>query len=98
MNDTNSNLKSPAGGRPSEALSPDNQDMAPMEINPDRPARMRSLAVFAIFFLAVAGVFAWLLLKFTGSRLIAFGLAFGMITYMLVMAACTARNLRRPGE
>ena len=70
----------------------------PMEINLDRPNRLRSLIVFTICLLTVATVFAWLLTRFTGSRLIGFGLAFGMLAYMLLMAKWTARNLRGPDQ
>ena len=85
-NPDKANPKSPAKTRP------------PMEINLDRPSRVRSLIVFTICVLTVATVFAWLLARFTGSRLIGFGLAFGMLTYMLLMAKWTARNLRGPDE
>ena len=70
----------------------------PMEINLDRPHRMRSLIFFTISLLALGTLLAWLLMRFTGSRLIGFGLAFGMLAYMLLMAKWTARNLRGPDQ
>ena len=69
-----------------------------MEINLDRPHRMRSLILFTICLLTIGTLFAWLLMRFTGSRLIAFGLSFGMLAYMLLMAKWSGRNLRGPGE
>lgn len=69
-----------------------------MEINLDRARRIRSLILYTICLLGIGTLFAWLLTRFTGSRLIGFGLAFGMLAYMLIMAKSTGRNLRGPGE
>ncbi len=69
-----------------------------MEINLDRPRRIRSLILYTICLLGIGTLFAWLLTRFTGSRLIGFGLAFGMLAYMLIVAKSTGRNLRGPGE
>ncbi len=68
----------------------------PMEINLDRPHRVRSAALFAILLLAAGGTFAWLLLRFTQSKLIAFGLTGAMLAYMLLASFWTGRNLRGP--
>ena len=86
MSETPTNPKPPA---------PEPQSM---EINLDRPRRVRSLILYTICILAVGTLFGWLLMSFTGSRLIGFGLAFGMLAYMLLMARWTSRNLRGPGE
>ncbi len=75
--------------------APDGPEMA---IDPDQPNRVRSVILFILGVLAVGGLFVWLLMRFTHSPLVAFGLTFGMLTYMLVMARWTSRNLRGPGE
>lgn len=77
---------------------PDRDSRPPMEINLDRPRRLRSLILYTICLLGVGSLFAWLLTRFTGSRLIGFGLAFGMLAYMLIVARSASRNLRGPGE
>ena len=62
-------------------------------INLDRPRRLRATLMFWLFFLAVAGLMAFLLMKFTGSKLVAFALAGGMLLYMLIAAAVTSKHL-----
>jgi small neutral amino acid transporter SnatA (MarC family) len=64
-----------------------------MNINLDRPRRVRATLTFWLFFLAVAGLLAFLLMKFTGSKMVAFGLAGGMLLYMLIAAALTSKSL-----
>lgn len=72
--------------------------MGSMDIPLDRPGRTRSLIGYVVSLLLVAGLFAWLLAAFTGSRVIALGLSLGMLVYMLVVASWAHRNLRGPGE
>lgn len=70
-----------------------------MEINLDRPRRVRSTVAFWLFLLAVAGLLAFLLMRFTGSKWIAFGLAGGMLLYMLIAGAVTSKHLsQNPGD
>jgi FtsH-binding integral membrane protein len=64
-----------------------------MEINLDRPRRVRATLTFWLFLLVVAGLLGFLLMQFTGSKLIAFGLAGGMLLYMLIAGAVTSRHL-----
>lgn len=74
------------------------KELGSMDIPLDRPSRARSLIVYVILLLAVAGTFAWMLAKFTGSGMIALGLSLGMLVYMLIVASWAHRNLRGPGE
>lgn len=70
-----------------------------MEINLDRSHRVWSTLTFWLFFLAMAGLLAFLLMKFTGSKLVAFGLAGGMVLYMLIAGAVTSKHMsRNPGD
>ncbi|GEM_PF-6803913 len=64
-----------------------------MNINLDRPRRVRATLMFWLFFLAVAGLLAFLLMKFTGSKLVACGLAGGLLLYMLIAGAVTSKHL-----
>ena len=64
-----------------------------MNINLDRPRRLRGTLMFWLFFVAIAGLLVFLLLRFTGSKLVAFGLAGGMLLYMLIAGAITSRNM-----
>lgn len=86
MSQTPDNPKPPAPEPPS------------MEINLDRPRRVRSLILYTTCVLAIGTLFGWLLMQFTGSALIGFGLAFGMLAYMLLMAKWAGRSLRGPGD
>lgn len=69
-----------------------------MDIPIDRPAKTWSLLLYGVFVLIVAGTFAWLLARFTGSGVIALGLSLGMLVYMVVVGYWAHRNLRGPGE
>jgi FtsH-binding integral membrane protein len=70
-----------------------------MDINLDRPRRLRATLTFWLFFLAIAGLLVFLLMRFTGSKLVAFGLAGGMLLYMLIAGAVTSKHLsRNPGD
>lgn len=64
-----------------------------MSINVDRSRRVRATLTFWLFFVAVAALLAFLLMRFTGSKLVAFGLAGGMLLYMLIAGALTSKNL-----
>jgi hypothetical protein len=66
-----------------------------MNINLDRPRRLRATLMFWLFFLAVAGLLVFLLMRFTGSKLVALGLAGGMLLYMLIAGAVTSKHLSR---
>jgi hypothetical protein len=74
------------------------QNARPIEIHPDRSRKARSMMLFSICLLATGGLFTWLLMRFTGSSLLALGLAGGMLAYMLIVAVWTSHNLRSPGE
>lgn len=70
-----------------------------MEINLDRPRRVFHTVSFWLFFIAMAGLLAFLLMRFTGSKLVAFGLAGGMLLYMLIAGAVTSKHLSgNPGD
>lgn len=64
-----------------------------MTINLDRGRRVRATLAFWLFFIAVAALLAFLLMRFTGSKLVAFGLAGGMLLYMLIAGALTSKHL-----
>ena len=66
-----------------------------LNINLDRPRRLRATLMFWLFFLAIAGVLVFLLMRFTGSRLVAFGLAGGMLLYMLIAGAVASKHMSR---
>ncbi len=69
-----------------------------MNINLDRPRRVRATLMFWVFFAAIAGLLVFLLLRFTGSKLVAFGLAGGMLLYMLIAGAITSRNMSQSSD
>lgn len=79
---------------------PRKHDDAPgMEINLDRPRRVRTTIIYWMVVLAVAGLLAALMARFTGSILVAVLLSGGMLAYMLIAAAITSKNLERhPGD
>lgn len=64
-----------------------------MNINLDRSRRVRATLMFWLFLLAVAALLAFLLMRFTGSKVVAFGLAGGMLLYMLIAGALTSKHL-----
>lgn len=70
-----------------------------MDINFDRSRRIRSTGLYWLVLLGVGALLAFLLMQFTGSKLIAFGLAGGMLLYMVIASAITSRNLNQsPGD
>lgn len=70
-----------------------------MNINLDRGRRIRGLIGFWLVFIAVAGLLGFLLERFTGSRILAYGMAGGMLAYMLIASSVTYRNLSKaPGD
>jgi hypothetical protein len=70
-----------------------------MNIHLDRPRRVRATLMFWLFLIAVAGLLALLLMRFTGSKLVAFGMAGGMLLYMLmymlIAGLAASRHLTR---
>ena len=68
-----------------------------LEMNLDRPRRVRAAITYWVFLLAVAALLAFLMLRFTGSKVIAFSLSGGMLAYMLFMSAVTSKNLSKGG-
>lgn len=64
-----------------------------MDINLDRPHRVRTAIAYWIILLGVACLLAWMLMRFTGSKLVAIGLAGGMLLYMVIAGAITSRSL-----
>jgi len=80
-------------------MSHEQKRKAPMDINFDRSRRIRSTAIYWLVLLGVGALLAFLLMQFTGSKLIAFGLAGGMLLYMVIASAITSRNLSQsPGD
>ncbi len=70
-----------------------------MEINLDRPHRVRTTVAYWIVLLSVGCLLAWMLMRFTGSKLVAIGLAGGMLLYMVIASAITSRHLsQQPGD
>ncbi len=70
-----------------------------MDINLDRPRRIRTTLLYWLTLLAVGALLAFLMYRFTGSMLIAIGLAGGMLLYMIIASTITAKNLRQnPGD
>ena len=70
-----------------------------MDMNLDRGRRVRSTALYWLILLGVGALLALLLMQFTGSKLIAFGLSGGMLIYMLIAAAITSKSLdQSPGD
>jgi hypothetical protein len=69
-----------------------------MLINLDRGHHIRSFLSFWIIYLAVGAALVILLMRFTNSKLIAFGLAGGMFLYMIIAAAITSRNLEHSAD
>ena len=70
-----------------------------MDMNLDRPRRIRSTVLYWLLLLGVGALLAFLLMQFTGSKSIAFGLAGGMLLYMVIAAAITTKSLdQSPGD
>ena len=71
----------------------------PMDMNLDRPQRVRSTVMYWLLLLGVDALLAFLLMQFTGSKLVAFGLAGGMLLYMVIAGAITYKSLdQSPGD
>lgn len=69
-----------------------------MEINLDRPRRVRNTIAYWLVLFAVALLLALLMVRFTGSVLIAVALSGGMLAYMLLVAAAASKNMgQKPG-
>ena len=70
-----------------------------MDMNLDRGRRVRSTALYWLILLGVGALLAFLLMQFTHSKLIAFGLSGGMLIYMLIASAITSKSLdQSPGD
>jgi Na+-translocating ferredoxin:NAD+ oxidoreductase RnfA subunit len=70
-----------------------------MDINLDRPRRVRNNVAYWCVLLGVAALLTFLMERFTGSILIALGLSCGMLAYMLIMAAIASKNMHNsPGD
>lgn len=70
-----------------------------MELNMDRARRVRSTLLYWLLLLGAGALLGYLMLQFTGSKLIAFGLAGGMLLYMLLASAVTSKHLSEtPGD
>ncbi len=63
-----------------------------MEIESERASRWGGWFAWAAMVLAVAGLIAWMLGRFTGSVLLAVGLVAFMLLYMLGMAYFATRK------
>jgi uncharacterized transporter YbjL len=64
-----------------------------MDLHLDRAQRVRSTVLYWLLLIGVGCLLAFLLMQFTGSKLIAFGLAGGMLLYMLIASAITSKHI-----
>jgi FtsH-binding integral membrane protein len=70
-----------------------------MNINLDRPHRVRTTILFWVALLGAACLLAFMLYRFTQSMWVAFGLAGGMLLYMIIAGAVTSKHLSgNPGD
>jgi hypothetical protein len=83
---------------PLHTMTKKDEQLGSMDIPLDRPSRVRSLVTYILVVAAVAGLFTWLLAKFTGSGVIALSLSLGMLIYMLVAAGWANRSLGGPDK
>ena len=80
----------------SNQTQPPINSLPEMDIKIDRPGRIIWGLAFWLVMILLGAFLAMLMLRFTGSRLLAYGLAVGMLGYMVLMASIAGRNLTRP--
>ncbi len=69
-----------------------------LRIDTGRARRWKGVVAWWLCFAAVGALLAYLLMQFTHSRLLAFGLVAFMLVYMILMSAWANRNMENRDE